>query len=264
MAKIRGIKPELWSDVDFIELTPYARLLWIGMWNFACDNGHLPDKSKQLKMRILPTDDVNCADLLAELVEHRRILRADGWLTIPNFAAHQKPNKRYWTTCEMDGCGHPKGDPQREIPGAQVGTKLQKVSQPFASADGDGEGEGDVKVIRGDKSPPAKRATQLPTTWQPTDKHHTLAAERRVNLPEELDKFRDWCISTGASKKDWDATFRNWIRNARQTLPPAHTTANAPAAGRRLVARQCDNPTTHPQHQWEWLRNHFNCQGVDP
>ena len=230
MAKIRAIKPELWSDIDFIELSPLARLLWIGMWNFACDNGHLPDKSKQLKMRILPIDDVNCSDLLAELVEHRRVLRADGWLSIPNFATHQKPNKKYWTKCETPGCERPGLDPQRETQGAQVGTNLQKVSQPFTSSDGDceGDGDGDGEVIRGAKAPPAKRATQIPKDWHPTEKHVALAAERRVNITEEAEKFRDWCISTGATKKDWDATFRNWIRNARPTQATAQHAPGTP------------------------------------
>ena len=67
MAKIRGFKADLWTDEDFVELSPFARLLWLGMWNYACDNGHLDDKSKQIKMRVLPTDDVNCAELLREL-----------------------------------------------------------------------------------------------------------------------------------------------------------------------------------------------------
>lgn len=41
-----------------------ARLLFIGLWNFACDNGHLQDKPKQIKMRIFPGDDVNATELL--------------------------------------------------------------------------------------------------------------------------------------------------------------------------------------------------------
>ena len=67
MPKIRGIKPELWTDENFVELSPYARLLWIGLWNHACDNGHVQDKSKQIKMRVLPTDEVNAAELLREI-----------------------------------------------------------------------------------------------------------------------------------------------------------------------------------------------------
>jgi hypothetical protein len=107
MPKIRGFKPDLWTDEDFVELSAFARLLWLGMWNFACDNGHLQDKSKQIKMRVLPTDDVNCADLLREIEAQRLIERADGWITIPNLSHHQKPHKRWYVTCEKPGCALP-------------------------------------------------------------------------------------------------------------------------------------------------------------
>jgi len=109
MAKIRGIKPELWTDEDFVELSPFARLLWVGLWNHACDNGHLQDKSKQIKMRVLPTDDVNCAELLREIEVRGLIERADGWITIPNLSHHQKPHKSWWSTCDMPGCELPDG-----------------------------------------------------------------------------------------------------------------------------------------------------------
>ena len=99
MAKIRGFKPDLWTDEDFVEVSPLARLLWMGMWNFACDNGHLADKSKQIKMRVLPTDDVNCAELLRELEAQGLIQRADGWVTITNLTRHQKVDRRYFTAC---------------------------------------------------------------------------------------------------------------------------------------------------------------------
>ncbi len=107
MAKIRGFKPDLWTDEDFVELSPLARLLWLGMWNFACDNGHLADKSKQIKMRVLPTDDVNVAELLREIADQGLIQRADGWITVPNLTRHQKPDRRYFTTCEKEGCEEP-------------------------------------------------------------------------------------------------------------------------------------------------------------
>lgn len=68
---------------------------------------------------------------------------------------------------------------------------------------------------RPDPSIARKRATQIPDDWQPSDEHAKLAAERGVDLGEEADKFRDWCRANGATKKDWEATFRNWLRNAK-------------------------------------------------
>ena len=79
MAKIRGFKPDLWTDEDFVELSPFARLLWLGLWNYSCDNGHVADKPKQIKMRVLPTDDVNCAELLRE-IEAQGLIDSGRWV----------------------------------------------------------------------------------------------------------------------------------------------------------------------------------------
>ena len=161
MPKIRGVKPELWTDENFVELSPYARLLWIGLWNHACDNGHVQDKSKQIKMRVLPTDDVNCADLLCEIEGQRLIEREDGWITIPNLSHHQKPHKRWFVVCEKPGCVHPEGtsygfekpkksDPERESTVEQPLVNDETASHNGGStADVDGDVDGDlmVKVI---------------------------------------------------------------------------------------------------------------------
>lgn len=65
-------------------------------------------------------------------------------------------------------------------------------------------------------SPKKKRATPLPDNWQPTDAHATQALELGVHLTDEADKFRDHAKATGRTLKDWDAAFRNWLRNATQ------------------------------------------------
>lgn len=151
MPKIRGVKPELWTDENFVELSAYARLLWIGLWNHACDNGHLQDKSKQIKMRILPTDDVNCANLLREIEDAGLIERADGWITIPNLSFHQKPHKRWWMTCDKPGCVLPEG--ASHAPSNRGATVAKPVRHRVATADVDcevdvdGEGDGDKPLL---------------------------------------------------------------------------------------------------------------------
>lgn len=79
--------------------------------------------------------------------------------------------------------------------------------------------------------PAPKRATQLSDSWTPSDAHRQQASEKGIDVALEAAKMRDWAISKGESRKDWDATFRNWIRNARPT--PGHTPK--PTAGQRLL-----------------------------
>jgi hypothetical protein len=221
------VKPDFWTDENIVELSIPARLLFIGMWNYACDNGHLQDKSKQLKMRVLPTDDVNCAELLRE-IEHRGLIeRSDGWITIPNLPHHQKPHKRWYVTCDKPGCVLPEGAsygyPKRESTVVQpLDNGVTTVNNGCSTADVDVDV--DLNRSDGDKSAaakPRKRATRLPSDFAPNDKHRELASQLGVNLDFEIAKFRDYWIGEGKTKVDWDATLRNWIRNSRGGRPLA-------------------------------------------
>ena len=108
MAKIRALKPEFFTDEKVVEVSPLARLLYQGMWVHSCDHGHLPDKPRQLKLRILPADDCSIGALIDELVDADLVQRHDGWLIIPTLAKHQKPDKRYFLTCNFPGCDDEK------------------------------------------------------------------------------------------------------------------------------------------------------------
>jgi hypothetical protein len=141
MAKIRPLHPDIWTDEDFISLSPWARLLFMGLWNHACDNGHLEDRSNTIKLRILPADDVNAADLLREIEAAGLIHRADGWVTIPGAATRWRVDKRYFKGCKMPGCGKP----ERESPrGNDGGTPSHAGATSSPSTDGDGDGDGDT------------------------------------------------------------------------------------------------------------------------
>ena len=60
------------------------------------------------------------------------------------------------------------------------------------------------------------RARPLPDNWQPNDVHRRIAAERGLDVNLEAERMRDWTLANGAVKKDWDATFRNWLRDERR------------------------------------------------
>lgn len=104
MARIRTIKPEIWSDPDFVERSSNARLLFVAALNFASDYGVMADKPLQVKMQCFPGDNVDIDALIAELVDAGLWLRRvapDGApvLVIRTFTAHQKvdkPTKGRW------------------------------------------------------------------------------------------------------------------------------------------------------------------------
>ena len=219
MAKIRGFKPDLWTDEDFVELTPLARLLWMGMWSYACDNGHLADKSKQIKMRLLPTDDVNVAELLREIEARGLIERSEGWVSIPNLTRHQKVDRRYFTTCEKPGCVEPKEtSSQREsrrAPAVHTPGTPSAHAGHTPSAHGDGDGE--VKGSDGDRrAPRPRRSPELPIAegWKPTTAHQDYAESKGLDLSTEAFRFRNHALANDRRQRDWDAAFRVWLSKA--------------------------------------------------
>jgi len=71
VARIRTIKPEFWTSEQVVECSTIARLLFIGLWNFADDGGRHPASVKRLKMEVFPgdaLDDQAIAGLVGELI----------------------------------------------------------------------------------------------------------------------------------------------------------------------------------------------------
>jgi hypothetical protein len=105
MSRIRTIKPEFWTDGNIVRLSAFARLLYIGIWNFTlCDHGHVADDAFRLKLQILPMDDVDIDALLAELMSAGRIERVSDesgrtYLHVKRFPDHQKIDPRWKTRC---------------------------------------------------------------------------------------------------------------------------------------------------------------------
>lgn len=95
MARIRTIKPEFFTSEDIVELSPFARLLYIATWCEADKEGRLIWKPRTFKMRYFPADNVDINALCNELVDVGVIrLYGDGLAYIPGFTKHQHVNPR--------------------------------------------------------------------------------------------------------------------------------------------------------------------------
>lgn len=69
MARIRSIKPDFWTDEKVVELDFGDRLLFIGLWNFADDQGYLDYRPKRIKMQVFPGDNFDVVGGLKRLHE---------------------------------------------------------------------------------------------------------------------------------------------------------------------------------------------------
>jgi len=105
MPRIRIIKPEFWTSEQILELSPTARLVFIGMWNFCDDGGIHVASLRRLKAEIFPADDITTDDVrrwIDELVANGLLIEftAEGrqFWQVTGWKKHQKidrPNPKY-------------------------------------------------------------------------------------------------------------------------------------------------------------------------
>jgi len=95
MGKIRSVHPSLFTDEAFVSCSPLARILIIGLWTEADDQGIFEWKPITLRMRLLPVDDSNLNELLNELVSYDVVKKFEhegkSFGAIRNFCKFQKP-----------------------------------------------------------------------------------------------------------------------------------------------------------------------------
>jgi uncharacterized phage protein (TIGR02220 family) len=93
VARKRMIDPEFWSDEDIGKWTHSARLLYIGLWNFADDTGRFKANSMLLKSQIFPYDkNIDIDKLKIELGSKIKWYGSNGssYGYINNFSKYQK------------------------------------------------------------------------------------------------------------------------------------------------------------------------------
>jgi len=88
----------------------------------------------------------------------------------------------------------------------------------------------------------ADRTTRMPDGFEPTDQHRELAKSLGINLGVEFPKFVDYCAAHGSRYIDWNAAFRNWIRNSSQfsrgPTRPVPRESNLPDVDDMIAARR--------------------------
>jgi hypothetical protein len=97
VSRIRSVHPGLHTDERFVSVQPFARLLFIGLWNECDDQGLFEWSPLKLKMRLLPADNVDAAQLLDELAAGGMVYpyEVDGrrFGAVRNFGKWQRPKK---------------------------------------------------------------------------------------------------------------------------------------------------------------------------
>ncbi|MGP9682051.1 hypothetical protein [Brachybacterium sp. AOP3-A1-3] len=153
MARIRSIKPEFWDSPSTANASPWARLLFIAMWNWADDYGRGTANIKELEGFAFPNDDtftdrhgntVQFRALVAEVAECFGVLfyEADNrpYYAIPTWEEHQRNERRAKQSKYPD----PPTSPQASTTNGNMhgisATEERKVTEaPRSSGTGTGE-----------------------------------------------------------------------------------------------------------------------------
>lgn len=210
MARIRTVKPEFWTDEKVVECSIPARLLFIGLFNFANDMGCLERSPKRLKMQIFPADSIDCEPLINELITHGLLseysVSGITYLCIKGFLKHQKINRPSATKLPLPPEFSEKGRPN--TPPNDGALNEDSLSAQGELTDGkgrEGKGKGSTPSLSAGVSENSDQATppvepaapryleglsepigkfSLVTGWLPSMDFRQRAAQWGINLPE--------------------------------------------------------------------------------
>lgn len=241
MARARNIKPAFFTSEQLADSCPLGRLLFIGMWTLADFKGDFEWKARTIKIQILPWDNCDINQLAINLDKSGLVrFYSDGdkvFVNIPNFEKHQNPHKN-----ERDkGSDIPVySESMRQaidLQGLTINRDLSGLKRNDSASD-----RADSLILNPDSlllnpetvipksqqvAPPAppkkksaKTGSRLPDDWKPDREYWEAAALINKSITQEwfvatAHKFKDyWIAKSGkdATKADWLATWRNWIR----------------------------------------------------
>jgi hypothetical protein len=134
MARQRTVAPGFFKNEDLGSCSALARLLFAGLWCWADREGRVEDRPRRLRAEILPYDQVNGEELVAELETHGLVSRyeVDGVkvLEVVNFRKYQDPHPREAASTLPARSGVAQGPPKAN-PGTAQGEEEQ---EPFPSS----------------------------------------------------------------------------------------------------------------------------------
>lgn len=252
MARIRSVHPSLFTDEAWVSCSPLARLLYIGLWTDADDQGLFEWKPLQIKMRLLPGDTADVALMLAELSDVGLIAAFEHggkrFGAIKQFRKFQRPKKpnsvhfmppEWRTFVSLDEASSEHDDdepgavphqfptsseksPQMEDGGCRGG---EEISEAIASSVANGDGEGGFEALW-KAYPHVKGRSSKPRgleAWLATESH------LRADLPAAAKRYANGGTipqSGAPALGKWleEERWRDWTGGEIAAAPDDHWT----------------------------------------
>lgn len=110
------------------------------------------------------------------------------------------------------------------------------------------------------------RNTTIPEDWQPSEKALAHTSERYPSMPIdiEIEKFRDYHLSKGTKRSNWDASWRTWCANGNSYADgawAAEASMSAPTTGNlaSVINPNTGKPVTRDDFGYACI-----AAGIDP
>lgn len=179
-----------------VEMSPLARLLFIGLWNFADDEGRMVYSPTRIKLQILPADSADISALLGEIRGKSliQVYAVDGveYLQIVNFAKHQKVDKR---------------TPSKYPAQTAVSAESPRITPPDQGRD---QGRDQGK----DTSSRRSRLCSMPEGFGISERVRGWAKEKGFeNLDAHFEQFASYVKKKQPRYADWDEALMGCIRD---------------------------------------------------
>ena len=209
MARIRTIKPEFWDSPSTASASPWARLLFIAMWNWADDYGRGTANLKELEGFAFPNDDrftdssgntVHFRELVAEVSECFGVVfyTVDNrpYFAIPTWEEHQRNERR----AKQSKFPDPPASSQVSKGKAETVAEIPCKSAEIPNSSGTGTGEQGNRGT-GEQKGSVRKRSALKKEPSPEEQHITAVATAAYEAINKSAKFiglrqiAKWCVN---------------------------------------------------------------------
>jgi hypothetical protein len=219
MARIRTIKPEFWQDEKLARIPRDARLMFIGLWNIADDEGRLRGSPLFIRAQVFPYDlDVDVEANLASLEGlgciQRYTVDGESFIWVRNFSEHQRIDRPKPSVLPAPTLRDESSIDRRSVDDAS--------SQKVAGREGKGKEQG--KEVEGSASAPSSseqiEPPRIANPGSPALTFFVWAQETREQqkLPREkpparMEKLSAWFSEAMSEMRGDEKRLREtWLR----------------------------------------------------
>lgn len=228
MARIRSIKPEIRISEKVNSWPVELRYFWIMLWGYVDDHGRGRDNSKLIVADTYPLDDSVSAEDVSRWLEilasakviQRYTIDGKRYLSITNWSEHQRPSHPARSVIPEPPRESADLDEQDETP-AQLSLVIPESSgnppedfRRISANDSPEQRAGSSEQRADEQVRKSPAAHVIPASFSLTPERKEWAKENApaVNAERETQGFVDYWAGEQAKKKNWESTWRNWMR----------------------------------------------------